>query len=131
MMYVLINRDIMKLLHKHEDPAILANLAWIEARDASICIFPIDYPGNGGGLQQFTELELSLLFKNSTWYDRELSGRNNLMDALVLVIEDIPEADVFKYELDAQAEFVKDGNVKSYRYVKGSNRPAIIKELFN
>lgn len=126
-MYVSIDRDNMRFLHKHEDHRVVAELAHIEAPHVSLLVTPYDH---SSFLRDFTDMELKMLYRNTTGVDH--TGFNG--DALRAIIQELadrlPVSDVVKSEVEHQASLLQDGDHDRYKYVKGSNRPARQNDLF-
>lgn len=126
-MYILIDRERMALLHKHSDPNVLANVAWIECHNAPYAIFPVD---DAIGFQTYTDMELKILFRNITGADDHSFSRPQTLQVLFDLCSRIPESDIDPFEVDVQAEFVKEGDERRWLYVKGAKRPAQKPDLF-
>lgn len=126
-MYILIERERMALLHKHSDPNVLANVAWIECHNAPYSIFPVD---DATGFQAYTDMELKILFRNITGADDHSFSRPQVLQVLFDLCSRIPESDIDPFEVDVQAELVKEGDERRWLYVKGAKRPAQKPDLF-
>lgn len=127
-MYILINRDSMELLYKHECPRTLANLVWIEARFASSYIFPF---WDATDLKKFTDLELKFLYKSLTKFEGDVTfTRHQIIQIIWDLIESIKVTEADPVEAQNQAEYIPDNSQILYKYVYGSHRPASMQELF-
>lgn len=127
-MYVSIDRENLKFLHKHEDIHVVCNLVHIEAPHIAICIMAYD---SDVFLSDYTGMELAMLYKNTSGHDH--SGRSNsaLRAILAEMAERLPTSDVNKFELDRQAASIPEDNDQPFRYVKGATRPGKpLAELF-
>lgn len=125
-MYILIDRERMALIHKHPNPNVLCDLAWIECHQAPYSIFPFD---DANELRSYTDMELTTLYRNITGVDHNLT-RPQLMQVLFDLIDRIPESDVNPFEADRQAALIPEGDERRWLYVKGATRPAQKADLF-
>lgn len=126
-MYILIDRERMVLLHKHSDTEVIANLAWIECHNAPYCIFDID---DASGFRDFTDMELKILYRNITGQDDHSFNRSQTLQIIYDLCARISESDVKPFEVDRQAEYIKEGDERKWLYVKGATRPAQKPDLF-
>lgn len=126
-MHILIDKERMAFLAKHKSVEVLANLAWIEAHETPVALFPIDVSKH---FSQFTELELRTLYNTTTGEEFP----QNRYDALIHVLYDLacrmPETNVNAFEAEAQAQYIKDDVKHRYQYVRGSTKPARKTGLF-
>lgn len=124
-MFVSIQIEDMKLMHKHPQLEVVANLAWIECHEKAYCIFS---QGDAQGLKSFTDMELKILYRNMTQCDHTLT-RNQLLQVLSDAIIRVEPNDVNIDDLDLQASLMHtlEGN---WVYVKGSKHPSQSQELF-
>jgi len=125
-MYILIDRDRMVLLHKHRDIHAIANVAWIECRQAAYCIFNI---ADAIALKTFTDMELGMLYRNITNKDPSLK-RVQVLQVLHDVIVRIPTSDIDLLESDRQAALIKEEDERKWVYVRRAARPAVKADLF-
>ena len=126
-MYVLIDRDRMIVLHTHESVTTLCDLATIEAPDATYYILPID---DAIGFKQFTDMELTILYRNLTGVDHSIKGRLASLQVIFNLIRRVKPTSVNAGELDKQAEHALANPSFKWLYVKGANRPAKKADLF-
>lgn len=127
-MYVSIDCDNMKFLRKHPDLPSIANLAWIENQDTSMCISSIT---DAGIFRDFTLMELQMLYRNTTKLEPHQDvTEEQLSQILYDIAERLPEADIRVFELDIQARFVKEGDLGPYQYCKGATKPSSKIKLF-
>ncbi len=120
-MYVVIDRDRMCFLYKHQNPWMLADLILIECPDASIEIQPCD---GTSFLSEFTDLELKLLYNHTTDAEQKHYGAN-LRAVLTELVYRLPLFDCVLEEVAAQAQWCDESNLtETHVYVKKSNRPA-------
>lgn len=124
-MYVLIDRQQMAITHKHHDRAVLAKLSWIECTNAG-ATFPLTSARNFA--QEFTPLELKLIYKNATGAD--LQGFSGCAQAVFEAAKRMPESVVNAEEVFAQAACIMDGDKSCYQYAPGQKTPIIHTGLF-
>lgn len=125
-MYVSIDRENLKFLHKHEDVHVVCNLVHIEAPNVPICV--THYSGHF--LSDFTDMELKMLYRNTTSSDHTSHSGNALRAVLADPADRLPVSDVNKFELDRQAASIPEDNGEPLKYVKGATRPGKVAELF-
>lgn len=126
-MYVSIDRENLKFLHKHPDLHVVCNLAWIETPHVALSVTPYDH---NSFLRECTDMELKILYRNTTGVDHTGFGGDALRAILAELAERLPVSDVNAFEVERQAAILEDGNHDRYKYVKGSTRPAKQGELF-
>lgn len=115
-MYISIDRENMKVLHKHKIANVVCDLVWIEANGVCVQITHIDIDF----LKIYTDVELVLLARN-LGANSDLS-RYLLKKEISEKIELLPETDVSAFEAGLQAAKVKQGEPR--RYVKGASTAA-------
>lgn len=121
-MYILIDREKMTFLHKHEDVNVCANLAWIECHIQPYSIFELE---NDTAFHEFTNKQLMKLYQNIAGGKCASNmGRRELQKGLIAIIATLPCADVWKFELELQASFIQEGEQASWLYKKGANKPS-------
>jgi hypothetical protein len=122
-MYISIDMDKMRFLHKHEDYRVVANLDFIRFKSKATNCGPIDWSGL---FRHFTDQELALLYKHTTNSDHMPAIGDSLRMVLTELAERFPVTDADQVEADKQAEYLelkhKDG-VEGYVYVRGSTVP--------
>ena len=126
-MYILIDCEKMRILYKHKKPEVVANLGWIECQNSSYHIFDIF---DTTGLRYFTNMELSLLYKNTTNEKAPKVTRNELLKLLLECAINFNESDVNPFEVDVQASLIGENETEKWKYIKGSNCPATEMGLF-
>ena len=126
-MYVSIDCDNMRFLHKHHDVTVVCNLVHIEAPHVVICVTPYDIPSF---LEDFTDMELLMLYRNTTGHDHTSHSGSALRAVLAELAERLPVTDVNAFEVERQAAFIPEGNEEPMKYVRGATRPGKPAELF-
>lgn len=128
MCYILINRDSMVLLHKHDDPNVLAELAWIECGDDVYHILPLK---DSSTFKIYTNMELITLYRNITTEDEEIwMSRHRLKELIYALCLRLNHTFVDKLELSLQSNYVKSDSREYWKYVKGAKVPTQQPELF-
>lgn len=119
-MYVSIDRENLKFLHKHADLHVVCNLVHIEAPNIAICIVDHD---SDAFLSDYTGMELAMLYKNTSGHDHTGRSDSALRALLAELAGRLPTSDVNKFELDRQAASIPEDNDQPLKYVKGATRP--------
>lgn len=127
-MYILIDREQMAFRHKHPEHAVVSGLATIEVSHCSVCIFPID--DNGRGFQEFTDLELKLLYQNTTGHKFEGFSRLHLIEMVLDAARRLPVTRAKALEVQQQATKIAFTDEGFYRYVYGSYTASKEEDLF-
>lgn len=125
-MYILLNRESLHLLHKHENMEALCNLAWLEVQEYSHVIGPCRHETFRG----LTDMELKMLYRNITGDEVGELGRYALIDLLCGIAKNMPETDLDIEELNVQAAAIHEGCKGCFQYVKGASKPALRQSLF-
>lgn len=121
-MYISIDMDQMRFLHKHEDIKVITNLVFLEAPPCAhhVDIIPID---SIWLLKDTTETQLQILYRNTTLEEHVPYHGAALRLMLIELAQRVPASDVVAWEVEAQASGVearyKDG-LEGVVYVKGS-----------
>lgn len=126
-MYALIDRERMVFVYAHANPMALSNIAWIELPNAPTVIVCGDSPSY---FDLLTDLELKLLYKNTTGVDHTGYSKAPLMQIVCDLALRLPELQCSAYELQLQAGCIPDGTVDIYCYVRGQYKPALMGDLF-
>ena len=126
-MHVVIDKAKMRFLPiKHEDHRVIGDLIWIEAPHEHVHAAPIDHNFLAG----FTDLELMLLYKNTTGQPAMRVG-DQMRNILMELAERIPVRVVNKFELDRQASLMPIHRSKRYLYAPGQFTAEEKQELFS
>lgn len=122
-MYISVDMDKMRFLHKHENYRVVADLDFIRFKSKATNCGPTDWPGL---FKHFTDQELGLLYKHTTNSDHMPAIGDSLRMVLTELAERFPVTDADAVEADKQAAYLemkhKDG-VEGYVYVRGSSIP--------
>lgn len=125
-MYVTIDCDNLRFLRKHPDVLLLSNLAWIETPHISISIQPCDSPSF---LSSFTDLELKMLYRNTTGQDQRFYG-DALRAVFMELVQGMPLFVGTASEVERQAALIPIDNDVPYLYIAGASKPARQADLF-
>jgi len=125
-MYILINRETLHLLHKHDVMDVLCNLAWLEVQQYNHVIGPCRHETFRG----FTDMELKMMYRNITGDEVEGLGRFALIDLLCGIAKNMEPTDVNFDELESQAASITEECKGCFQYVKGARRPTLRQSLF-
>lgn len=120
-MYISIDLNKMRFLHKHQNFQVVANLDYIACRETDLS--HIDAPGI---FFEYTDQELALLYRHVTNSDHVPAIGDSLRMVLMELAERFPVTDVDPLEAEAQAlhiESTRVGARDAYAYVKGSRVP--------
>lgn len=126
-MYILLNREALTINYKHLVPVVLCNLAWIELQTQAYSIVPCSTSAFRG----LTEMELKVLYRNTTGKEMPLNGLNACLEVLTSMIIEMPVSDVDESEAEMQAGCIVEGQKGFYKYVRGAARPVLVADLFN
>lgn len=120
-----IEMNTLRILHVHHDASILEALARLEATPAPYDVL-IDNAANNSFLHGLTTLELSKLYHNTTGKELPTAvGRTVLRSAMAHVVNNLAPRDVVLHEVLSQLEYAVDNPGQTFRYVKGSELPAV------
>lgn len=123
-MYILIDRSVMAITHKHHDREVLAKLSWIECTNAGVTV-----PLTGvRAFLDFSNAELKLIYKHGTGAD--LKGIGGAAQAVLEMARRLPETQAVLAEVTAQALCISDGDKSCYRYVFGAMKPEELATLY-
>jgi hypothetical protein len=126
-MYVLIDRELMYVLHKHRNMTTLDNVRHIECKQACVMAYYDDKEDNFGSL---TDLELRLLYRNLTGYSFSGYSIPHLRSTLRAMLANLPDSDIDPIEAELQALSIPFDDEDNYKYVKGSATPSKQEVLF-
>lgn len=127
MMYISLDMDNMKIVHKHESLNAVCGLVHIEFHDVAACIGSIDMV-----VINRTDLDIKLLFKSCFPNQDNHIPIPQMKDLILQFAREFPVTDLDEIEVLRQAESIRDNDKTPYKYVKGSFRAcrpaAIFKE---
>lgn len=126
-MYILIDADKMRFLRKHQDAFALSNLVYIECNDCATKIVACDEPLDFDG---FTDLELKLLYKNTTGEEYKGFARDPMLCIVHELTTRMSEFVADKYQLALQAAYISEDDDSGYQFVPGAVKPAPVADLF-
>ena len=132
-MYVAVDREEMKFVYKHTDLNVVINLMWIEYPrqnlEAELHAFGLS---DAAGLNDFTDLELKMLYRNTTGGDHsDCIARNAMLQIVYDLAEALPANDVNPFEVECQAAAIKEEDLYNYRFAGGSTTPAKVNDLYD
>lgn len=126
-MYILIDREKMFALYKHPNQGTLSNLAHIEVAHSATIILPQDL---AEGFDQFTQLELQLLFYNLCGQRYTGYNKSTLIASVITQCKMLTESKLNGFEIGIQANSIDMDNQGFYRYAPGCSVPNLQQELF-
>lgn len=129
-MFISIDMDTLRILHKHHDQFVLNGLSFLEAPHHSIRNENVD---SEHFLLGMTPLEIRMLYRNTTGDDP--TGTDDLVMREIiakLVTDHMPPTLALQPEVDAQLKAVEDDlyNGIPWKYALGAKVPAKAIELF-
>lgn len=118
-MHVVIDKAKLGFLPiKHELISVVCDLVCLEAPNAQVYVCPLDH----NFLNPYTDLELMLLYKNTTGEQAMRTG-DSLRNILFELATRIEVSKVNAFELSVQVNVVQDYSSDRYQYCFGSHRP--------
>ena len=124
-MYVSLDMQNMKIVHKHSSVNAVCGLVHIELPDVAVNVCPIDMT-----VKHKTDMEIKMLFRSCFPGQADHMPVAEMKSKILQFAEEFPVTDLDELEVRRQADSIRDGDKKAYKYVKGSfhaSRPA---ELF-
>lgn len=139
-MYLNIDCEAMRFVHKHPDFRVVANLEFIELQGKHVHTTSIE----SERFDLYTEAELQLLYKNMTGATHTPHHGDALRAVLRVLAQRYPVTDVDAFEADRQAAYLeaartpRPGNppfpkgyvFPKHQYVKGAKLPQIVTDLW-
>jgi hypothetical protein len=123
-MHILIDRETMNVLYKHQSAAVLSNLAHIEVAHTSTTI------ADNHCWHLFTDLELKLLYENLTGSKYVGYARDILVHAIKHLVDSIAPNVLNGFEVAVQAAQIPLDNKLFYKYAPGSKTASTQNVLF-
>jgi hypothetical protein len=129
-MFVSIDMDKLRFLHKHDDHDVLGALAFLEC--GQHVTISVENTAREHFLVSMGRLDLCMLYKNTTGAGLVSQETNVLRQQLREMIELTPAAPIDKEELFAQVRAVEDRiwAGERFSYARGATVPAQEQELF-
>ena len=126
-MMISVDLDNMRIVHAHQDPQVISDLAHIELSHVSVRNMDAH---NDKAWDKFTDLELKLLYRNTC--GQELAGYSKAhhIQQVKAAALAAPETDCVAFEVRVQALGIKLNDGRRYRYVKGAHLAAPVPDLF-
>ena len=114
MSYAVVDRENLVFLpFRHDKLEVVCNLCWIEANHLRLHIFDVYAQG---ALKLLTDMELLILYKNTTGLDKAPRFGDSLRRICVELAQRIPHTVVEAHRLHMQAEALGDDHSGRYRY---------------
>lgn len=128
-MYIVIDRERLCVLYKHENQVALVSLANIEIPSAPIVVMSATDPDS---FERFTDFELKVLFENLCGEKHTGYNRPFLIKSVVMLVRLLNVTPLNPVEVEKQLSvIIQNGDLEgSWQYVPGSDYPAQPIELF-
>ena len=124
-MYISLDMQNMKIVHKHSSVNALCGLVHIELPDVAVTVCPIDM-----SVKHKTDMEIKMLFRSCFPGQADHMPVAEMKSRILQFAEELPVTDLDELEVKRQADSIRDGDKKAYKYVKGSFRASRPAELF-
>lgn len=124
-MYVSLDMQNMKIVHKHSSVNAVCGLVHIELPDVAVNVCPIDM-----AVKHKTDMEIKMLFRSCFPGQADHMPIAEMKSKILQFAEEFPVTDLDELEVKRQADSIRDGDKKAYKYVKGSFRASRPAELF-
>lgn len=124
-MYVSLDMQNMRIVHKHSSVNAVCGLVHIELPDVAVNVCPIDMT-----VKHKTDLEIKMLFRSCFPGQADHMSVSEMKSKILQFAEEFPVTDLDELEVKRQADSIRDGDKKAYKYVKGSFRASRPAELF-
>lgn len=124
-MYVSLDMQNMKIVHKHSSVNAVCGLVHIELPDVAVNVCPIDMT-----VKHKTDMEIKMLFRSCFPGQADHMPVAEMKSRILQFAEEFPVTDLDELEVKRQADSIRDGDKKAYKYVKGSFRASRPAELF-
>lgn len=126
-MYVAINRDEMGFLWAHPRYEVLMDMAHLEA-DCAVHVVSMENPSYYKPFASFTDLELKLLYENTTGEKYNGFNRTALEQTVWGLANRLDTLDVNPIVLNFQAQKVDEEYAGLYRFVPGAKEPMLVQD---
>lgn len=127
-MHILIDRERLVVLYKHNNLGALCNIAHIEAAHSAVVI--AHYSESERSFGDLTDWELRLIYENLCGQKYQGYLRDHLERSVIALCDAIPESDINIHEAFVQAACIAEGDDRYYTYVRGSQFPSPQEDLF-
>lgn len=124
-MYVSLDMQNMRIVHKHSSVNAVCGLVHIELPDVAVNVCPIDMT-----VKHKTDMEIKMLFRSCFPGQADHMPVAEMKSRILQFAEEFPVTDLDELEVKRQADSIRDGDKKAYKYVKGSFRASRLAELF-
>lgn len=124
-MYVSLDMQNMRIVHKHSSVNAVCGLVHIELPDVAVNVCPIDMT-----VKHKTDMEIKMLFRSCFPGQADHIPVSEMKSKILQFAEEFPVTDLDELEVKRQADSIRDGDKKAYKYVKGSFRASRPAELF-
>lgn len=124
-MYVSLDMQNMRIVHKHSSVNAVCGLVHIELPDVAVHVCPIDMT-----VKHKTDMEIKMLFRSCFPGQADHMPVAEMKSEILQFAEEFPVTDLDELEVKRQADSIRDGDKKAYKYVKGSFRASRPAELF-
>lgn len=124
-MYVSLDMQNMRIVHKHSSVNAVCGLVHIELPDVAVNVCPIDMT-----VKHKTDMEIKMLFRSCFPGQADHMPAAEMKSKILQFAEEFPVTDLDELEVKRQADSIRDGDKKAYKYVKGSFRASRPAELF-
>lgn len=124
-MYVSLDMQNMRIVHKHSSVNAVCGLVHIELPDVAVNVCPIDMT-----VKHKTDMEIKMLFRSCFPGQADHMPVTEMKSKILQFAEEFPVTDLDELEVKRQADSIRDGDKKAYKYVKGSFRASRPAELF-
>lgn len=124
-MYISLDMQNMRIVHKHSSVNAVCGLVHIELPDVAVNVCPIDLT-----VKYMTDMEIKMLFRSCFPGQADHMPVSEMKSKILQFAEEFPVTDLDELEVKRQADSIRDGDKKAYKYVKGSFRASRPAELF-
>ena len=124
-MSVSLDMQNMRIVHKHSSVNAVCGLVHIELPDVAVNVCPIDMT-----VKHKTDMEIKMLFRSCFPGQADHMPVAEMKSRILQCAEEFPVTDLDELEVKRQADSIRDGDKKAYKYVKGSFRASRPAELF-
>lgn len=124
-MYVSLDMQNMRIVHKHSSLNAVCGLVHIELPDVAVNVGAYDMV-----VKHKTDMEIKMLFRSCFPGEAGHMPIPEMKARILQFVEAFPKTDLDELEVKRQADSIRDGDKKAYKYVKGSFRASRPAELF-